>query len=64
MIEDAHEDIPPYERRWDDHGHRELSGDQARQAKPLGHMRYVLGVSLTLIVAAFAIVYFAFGFHG
>jgi hypothetical protein len=37
----------------------ELKPDAARQSIKTGHMRYVLGVSLTLAVIAMAIAYFA-----
>jgi hypothetical protein len=40
--------------------HVELSPNEARQARPEGVGRYVLGVSLALVVIAFAIIYFIF----
>jgi hypothetical protein len=60
VIEETPDNMPSHEQRWEDHGQQQLSGEEARQAKPLGHMRYVLGISLTLIIAAFAILYFGF----
>jgi len=36
----------------------ELSPAEARQGSTPGRMRYVLGVSLALVVIAFAILYF------
>jgi len=35
-----------------------LPATEARQGVTLGHMRYVLGFSLALVVIAFAIIYF------
>jgi len=35
-----------------------LNENRARQAVPLGHMRYVLIISLALVIAGFAIFYF------
>jgi hypothetical protein len=37
-----------------------LNETEARQALPLGHMRYVLGISLALVIVAFAAIYFAY----
>jgi hypothetical protein len=37
-------------------GPQQLTGEKARQAVPLGHMRYVLIVSMALVVVAFALV--------
>lgn len=37
-------------------GH-DLSATEARQAVPLGHMRYVLGISVTAIVVIFALMW-------
>jgi len=37
-----------------------LNETEARQAVPLGHMRYVLGISLALVIVAFAVIYFAY----
>jgi len=39
---------------------RTLPRVEARQGVTLGHMRYVLGISVTLAVVAFAVVYFAY----
>ena len=33
---------------------------QARQGTTLGHMRYVLVISLALVIVAFAIIYFLY----
>ncbi len=38
--------------------HTVLQPEQARQGKMLGHMRYVLAISLTLVVAAGAVLWF------
>ena len=40
-----------------EHHASRLGAGRARQAAPLGHMRYVLGISLTLVVVAFAVIY-------
>ena len=37
-----------------------LSPIEARQGVALGHMRYVLGIGVTLAVVAFAVIYFAY----
>ena len=34
-----------------------LNTQQARQGVTLGHMRYVLGISLVLVVVAFLVIY-------
>ncbi|HWE07388.1 MAG TPA: hypothetical protein VG274_11805 [Rhizomicrobium sp.] len=39
---------------------RVLPPVDARQGVALGHMRYVLGISVTLAVVAFAVIYFAY----
>ncbi len=39
---------------------QEISVDDVRQASPLGHVRYVLVVSLALVVVLFAIIYFSY----
>jgi len=39
--------------------HIELTPVEARQAIMTGHMRYVLGISLTLSIIVLAIIYFA-----
>jgi hypothetical protein len=39
---------------------RTLPPVEARQGVTFGHMRYVLGISMTLAVVAFAVVYFAY----
>jgi len=44
----------------EDH-HSDLSTTQARQAVTLGRMRYVLGISLTLVVIAFLAIWLSFG---
>ena len=36
---------------------REFDPTEARQAKPLGHMRYVLAISIALAALALLIVY-------
>lgn len=43
----------------DDH-HSDLSTTQARQAVTLGRMRYVLGISIALVVVAFAAVWLVY----
>ena len=43
----------------EDH-HSDLSTTQARQAVTLGRMRYVLGISLTLVVIAFLAIWLSF----
>ncbi|HWD50294.1 MAG TPA: hypothetical protein VG309_10210 [Rhizomicrobium sp.] len=48
-----------WEARNRDQG-KEISVDDARQAVPLGHIRYVLGISLALVVVLFAIIYFSY----
>jgi hypothetical protein len=42
----------------EDHERRELSTSEARQAVPLGRMRYVLGIGLFLVIGLFALIYF------
>lgn len=39
---------------------KDISVDDARQAVPLGHVRYVLGISLALVIVLFAIIYFSY----
>jgi hypothetical protein len=39
---------------------REISVDDARQASALGHVRYVLGISMALVIVLFAIIYFSY----
>jgi hypothetical protein len=39
-----------------DHG-AVLSSNRARQSVPLGHMRYVLAISLALVIAGFIVLY-------
>jgi len=34
-----------------------LNETEARQAVPVGHMRYVLGISLVLVIVVFAVIY-------
>lgn len=41
-------------------GHAVLNETEARQAIPVGHMRYVLGISLALVIIAFAAIYLSF----
>jgi hypothetical protein len=43
------------------HGRPVLTDIEARQAKPLGVMRYVLVVSLTLVIIGFAVAYLVHG---
>jgi len=43
-----------------DEPQQEISINDARQATPLGHVRYVLGISLALVVVLFAIIYFSY----
>lgn len=43
--------------------HREspvLNETEARQGVPTGHMRYVLGISLALVIVAFTVIYLAY----
>jgi hypothetical protein len=40
--------------------HPVLNATEARQAVPTGHMRYVLGISLALVIVAFSVIYLAF----
>jgi hypothetical protein len=40
-------------------GRQVLNANEARQAKPMGVMRYVLTISLALVVIGFAIAYLA-----
>lgn len=47
----------PLNRHADSH-EPELTPDEARQSIKTGHMRYVLGVSLTLAIVAMAIILF------
>lgn len=39
---------------------KEVPPVQARQGATLGHMRYVLAISLALVIVAFAIIYFLY----
>jgi hypothetical protein len=43
----------------EDNEERELDTTLARQAVPLGRMRYVLAAGVVLVVVLFAIIYFA-----
>ena len=43
--------------------HPVLNETEARQAVPAGHMRYVLAISLALVITAFAAIYL-FYFRG
>ena len=47
----------PHQRPAD---HPVLSETEARQAVPTGHMRYVLVISLALVIIAFGIIYLAY----
>lgn len=38
----------------DREGHQHIDTDRARGAKPAGYMRYVLGISLVLVIVIFA----------
>ncbi len=49
--------MPQVVERHEESGH-DLNAVEARQAKPLGHMRYVLGISLLAIVIIFAFMWF------
>jgi len=40
-----------------EHHASRLPAARARQAVPLGHVRYVLGIGLALIVVALAVIY-------
>jgi len=42
----------------DPEGHQHIDTNRARGGTTVGMMRYVLGISLTLVVIAFALVYF------
>jgi len=46
---------PPAEGR---NGPSEIETTRARQGEAPGHVRYVLGIGLLLVVAAFAVIYF------
>ena len=48
----------PVRQAWEDNAHHELNTDEARQGITFGHMRYVLGISVFLLVAIYAIIYF------
>lgn len=37
-----------------------LNETEARQAVPTGHMRYVLGISLALVIIAFGVIYLTY----
>jgi hypothetical protein len=37
--------------------HPVLNETESRQAVPVGHMRYVLAISLVLVIVAFAVIY-------
>jgi hypothetical protein len=50
--------MPEYLPQGEDHKERELSTYQSRQAVTLGRMRYVLAISLVLVIALFALIYF------
>jgi len=39
---------------------RVLNETEARQAVPVGHMRYVLAISLALVIVAFAVIYLSY----
>ena len=39
---------------------QKLRPAEVRQGVTLGHMRYVLGLSLALVIVAFAIIYFLY----
>jgi hypothetical protein len=39
-------------------GSGEIETTRARQGEAPGHVRYVLGIGLLLVVAAFAVIYF------
>jgi hypothetical protein len=43
-----------------EHRATKLSAPRARQAAALGHMRYVLAIGLTLVIVAFAVIYFLY----
>jgi hypothetical protein len=49
-------------RQTPEHEHHasQLPATEARQGVTLGHMRYVLGFGLALVVIAFAIIYFLY----
>jgi hypothetical protein len=51
--------IRPHNPSTDD-DHVERTATEARQSIMTGHMRYVLGISLTLAVVAMVITYFAY----
>jgi hypothetical protein len=51
---------PPGRSNWRSGANSQvLSPVEARQGVALGHMRYVLGIGVTLAVVAFAVIYFA-----
>lgn len=41
-------------------GHTVIPPTEARQAEKTGHLRYILGISLSLAIVAMAVVYIAF----
>jgi hypothetical protein len=47
-------------QKWEDNKQRDVAVEDVRQASPLGHIRYVLGISLALVIVLFAIIYFSF----
>ena len=49
----------PVHQAWEDNAHHDLNTEQARQGVTFGRMRYVLGISMALVVVIFAIIYFA-----
>jgi hypothetical protein len=51
---------PSGRSNWSGANSRLLTPVEARQGVSLGHMRYVLGIGVTLAVVAFAIIYFAY----
>jgi len=54
---------PEYDERVQRHRLKDpavLNETEARQAVPVGHMRYVLAISLALVIVAFAVIYLSF----
>ena len=42
----------------DSEGHQHIDGDRARAGATPGMTRYILGISLVLVIVVFALIYF------
>ncbi|MES2338095.1 MAG: hypothetical protein V4537_08375 [Pseudomonadota bacterium] len=42
----------------DSQGHQHIDGERARAGATPGMTRYILGISLTLVIVIFALIYF------